>query len=60
MTYEKGKNLFEIKERFETYYIFLNAAFSEYQYTLAGMDVSTGHSRFCIKKGIKKYINRNT
>lgn len=40
----KGKNLFEIKARFETYYTFLNAAFSEYQYTLTGMGVNPAYN----------------
>lgn len=35
----KGDNLYEVKERFETYYRFLNQEFSKYQYILTGMGI---------------------
>lgn len=36
----KGEQLFEIKERFEKYYLFINDFFSGYNYTLTGMGVN--------------------
>lgn len=36
----KGTDLFEIKERFDTYYKWLNKAFSEYGYLLTGMGIN--------------------
>lgn len=36
----KGKNLHQIKERFDKYYSFINKFFSEYNYTLTGMGIN--------------------
>ncbi|MGN0494825.1 MAG: hypothetical protein ACI4GW_01220 [Lachnospiraceae bacterium] len=36
----KGENLYKIKQRFEQYYLFLNDAFSKYDYTLTGMGIN--------------------
>lgn len=36
----KGANLYEIKHRFEEYYLYLNEAFSKYDYTLTGMGIN--------------------
>lgn len=36
----KGKNLFEVRERFDTYYIFINEFLSEFNYTLTGMGIN--------------------
>lgn len=36
----KGKNLHEIKERFDKYYTFINEFLSEYNYTLTGMGIN--------------------
>lgn len=36
----KGENLFEIKKRFDTYYLFINDFFKKYNYTLTGMGIN--------------------
>ncbi len=40
----KGKNLFEIKKRFEKYYSYLNKVFAEYGYTLTGMGINPNYN----------------
>ncbi len=36
----KGENLFEIKKRFDKYYLFINDWFCKYNYTLTGMGIN--------------------
>ncbi|MGM9937967.1 MAG: glutamylcysteine synthetase [Candidatus Ornithomonoglobus sp.] len=36
----KGKNLYQIKERFDKYYTFINEFFADYNYTLTGMGIN--------------------
>lgn len=36
----KGENLFEIKDRFDEYYRFINEFFAKYNYTLTGMGIN--------------------
>lgn len=40
LSFGKAGNLFEIKKRFETYYMFINDFFSKYNYTLTGMGIN--------------------
>ena len=40
LSFGKADNLFEIKKRFETYYMFINDFFSKYNYTLTGMGIN--------------------
>lgn len=36
----KGRNLYQIKERFDRYYTFINDFFADYNYTLTGMGIN--------------------
>lgn len=40
----KVKNLFDAKERFEEYYLFLNGKFEKYNYTLTGMGINPNYN----------------
>ncbi len=40
----KGNDLFELKERFQNYYTFINDYFAQYNYTLTGMGVNPNYN----------------